>query len=296
MKRHPSHERSTPTVEHRIKQVENQGVRLYTEAFGNPGDPAILLLMGAMSSSVWWPQAFCRQLAARGRCVIRYDHRDTGQSTSYPPGEPAYTLEDLADDAMRVLDGHGLRRAHLAGMSLGGYLAQLLALKHPICVRTLTLIASERLALADPAMPPMAPALIDYHARASTLDWTDQDAVIAYQLGAWRLLAGPAHVFDEAGIREMATADFVHTPNLLTAFNHATLGDALAWVGRLAEIQAPTLVIHGTADPVLPYAHGLALAQAVPGARLLTLEGTGHELHRADWPLILDEMERHTAA
>lgn len=295
MKRYPSHERSAPDVAHRIEHVEKQGVRLHTEAFGNPDDPTILLIMGAMSSSVWWPQAFCRQLAARGRCVIRYDHRDTGRSTSYPSGEPAYTVEDLADDAMRVLDGHGVRQAHLVGMSLGGYLAQLVALKHPERVRTMTLIASECLALADPAMPPIAPALIEHHAQAATLDWTDRDAVIAYQLGAWRLLAGPAHAFDELSIREMAIADFDHTPNLLTAFNHAMLGEATAWVGRLTEIQAPTLVIHGTADPVLPYAHGLALVRAIPDARLVTLEGTGHELHRADWPLMLDAMERHTA-
>jgi pimeloyl-ACP methyl ester carboxylesterase len=275
--------------------IDRDGISLFSEAFGDPESPAILLIMGAMASGVWWPDDFCRQLAASGRRVIRYDHRDTGRSTSYPPGQAAYTTEDLADDAVRVLDGHGIERAHLIGMSLGGYLSQLLALKHPARVLTLTLIASERLALTDPAMPPMSPAIPEYHAKASTLDWSDRAAVLEYQVGAWRLLSGSAHPFNEAAIRQMAAADFDRTPDLRTAFNHAALGDADGWVGRLGEIRAPTLVIHGTEDPVLPYAHGVALEAAIPDAKLLTLEGTGHELHDADWGVMLDAIERHTA-
>jgi pimeloyl-ACP methyl ester carboxylesterase len=119
--------------------------------------------------------------------------------------------------------------------------------------------------------------------------------VIDYQVGAWRLLSGSAHPFDEAAIRAMAEADFDRTPNPLTAFNHATLGDADAWVGRLDEVQVPVLVIHGTEDPVLPYAHALALEAAFQRSTLLSLEGTGHELHRNDWPRILDAIARNTA-
>lgn len=278
------------------RPIHANGVELFCEACGEPSDPAVLLIMGAMASAVWWPEEFCRQLAARRRYVIRYDHRDTGRSTSYTPGQCAYTVEELADDAAGVMDAYGLARAHLAGMSLGGYLAQLVALKHPGRVASLTLIASERLAAADPEMPPIDPRVLAYHASAGDLDWSDREAVADYQAGGWRLLAGSAHPFDEAAIRAMSHADFDRTPNLLTAMNHAFLAGGERWLGRLNEITAPALVIHGTEDPVLAYAHGVALAKALPNARLLTLQGTGHELHRADWGTILDAIERHTAA
>ena len=278
----------TPTT------VDTDGVAIATEAFGDPADPAIVLVMGAMSSGVWWPDDFCRGLAERGRFVVRYDHRDTGQSTSYPPGEAPYTVEDLADDVVRVLDGYGLERTDLVGMSLGGYLSQLVALKYPDRVRTITLVSSERLALADPSMPGMDPSILEYHAGAGDLDWSDRDAVVEHQVGAWRLLSGSAHPFDEGAIREIAGADFDRTPTLLTTFAHASLGDADGWVGRLDEIEAPALIVHGTEDPVLPYAHALALKAALPESTLLTLEGTGHELHRADWPAIIDAVMSHT--
>ena len=141
----------------------------------------------------------------------------------------------------------------------------------------------------------MDPSIIDYHASAAELDWSDRDAVVYYQIGAWRLHSGSAHAFDEQAIRAMAEADFDRTPNLLTTFNHAALGDAIGWVDRLDEIDVPALVVHGTEDPVLPYAHALALEAVLPKASLLTLEGTGHELHRADFPAILDAVGQHTA-
>jgi pimeloyl-ACP methyl ester carboxylesterase len=120
-------------------------------------------------------------------------------------------------------------------------------------------------------------------------------AVVEYQVGAWRLLSGSAHPFDEAAIRALADADFDRTSDFLSAFNHATLGDADSWAGRLDEVIAPSLIIHGTEDPVLPYEHGLALHAALGHSTLLTLTGTGHELHQADWPVILDAIEQHTA-
>jgi pimeloyl-ACP methyl ester carboxylesterase len=271
------------------------GVTLHSEAFGNSWDPVILLVMGAMASAVWWPDEFCKELAGRGRYVVRYDHRDTGKSTSYEAGAAPYKVEDLADDAVGVLDSYEIDAAHLVGMSLGGYLSQLVALKHPRRVLSLTLIASERLACADPTLPPMSPSILKYHARAGELDWTDQRAIIDYQVGARRLLSGSAHPFDEAAIRAMAQADLDRSPNPLAALNHATLADADAWVGRLDEVRAPALIIHGSEDPALPYAHALALEAALPRSTLLTLERTGHELHRNDWPVILDAIARHTA-
>jgi pimeloyl-ACP methyl ester carboxylesterase len=281
-----------PTVEGRI--VNSNGIDLFTESFGSESDPAVLLIMGACASGVWWPQEFCRRLAARGRYVIRYDHRDTGRSTTYSPGEIHYTVEDLADDAVAVLDGLRAEQAHLAGMSLGGFLAQLIALKHPGRVRTLTLIASEPLGPGDPAIPPIDPRITAWHAQAASLDWSDKAAIIEYGVGAWRLLSGSAHAFDEAGIRAMATEDLERGTDLRTSMNHALLTGGEQWYNRLNEITAPTLIIHGTEDPVLRYAHALALEKGIPRAQLVTLDGTGHELHPSDWDTILDALIAHT--
>jgi pimeloyl-ACP methyl ester carboxylesterase len=276
------------------KWISHNGVRIFSESFGASNDPPILLIMGAMSSAVWWAEDFCCRLAALGRYVIRYDHRDTGRSTSYEPGHIDYSVEDLADDAFCVLDGYGLQSAHLVGMSLGGFLAQLMMLKRPQRVKSLTLIASEPLAESDPPLPGIDPSVLDYHAKASELDWANREAVIEYQIGAWRLMAGSAHSFDESAIRALAGADFDRTPNLMTTFNHALLQGGDQWFNRLHEIAVPTLVIHGTEDCVLPYAHSLALQAAIKDAVLLTLPGTGHELHREDWSVILEAIEKHT--
>ncbi|RUY78240.1 alpha/beta fold hydrolase, partial [Mesorhizobium sp. M7A.F.Ca.CA.001.10.2.1] len=104
---------------------------IISETFGDPANPPLLLIMGAMASMLWWPEAFCRELADAGLFVIRYDNRDTGRSTKYKPGEPPYTFDDMADDAMRVLDDHGIGKANVVGMSMGGMIAQLVALVHP---------------------------------------------------------------------------------------------------------------------------------------------------------------------
>ena len=269
-------------------------VSLLSEAVGDPADPAVLLIMGAMASGIWWPEELCRRLAARGRYVVRYDHRDTGGSTTGPPGHIDYSVEDLADDAIAVLDAYQIERAHLCGMSLGGYLAQMIALKAPARVASLTLIASERLAAADPEMPGISQTVLDYHAQAAALDWSDRAAVLDYQVGAWRLLNGSAHPFDEEHIRQLAAADLDRTPTPLSAMNHAMLAGGEAWLGRLSEIAVPALIIHGTEDPVLPYPHALALVSALKHATLVTLAGSGHELHPADWDRILDSIEHHT--
>ena len=267
---------------------------LFTESFGDRSAPPVLLIMGAMASGVWWPRSFCERLANRGRFVIRYDHRDTGRSVSYEPGSARYTTETLADDGLSVLDAYNIESAHLVGMSLGGYLAQLLALKSPDRVRSITLMASECLAQKDPSIPPIDPRVLAYHAAAATLDWADPKAVLEYQVGAWRLLTGSGHSFDEQFIRELATEDSVCTPNPLTPFNHAGLKEPTAWIDRLSEIKAPALIIHGTEDLVVPYVHGLALHKGLRNSRLVSLRGSGHELHPLDWPVILDAIIEHT--
>ncbi len=275
--------------------IKANGIDLYTESFGEPSDPTILLIMGAMASAVWWPEEFCRQLAECGQHVIRYDHRDTGRSVGYEPGQINYSVEDLADDAVGILNTFGIERAHLVGMSLGGYLSQLIALKYPDRVSTLTLIASERLGPGDPDIPPIDQKILDYHARAGALDWSDTEAVVEWQVEGWRLLSGSERPFDESAIRALSVQDVNRTKNMLTAMNHALLSGGEKWFDRFDDIRVPALVIHGTDDPVLRYAHGIALAKVLPRSRLLTLKGAGHELHRNDWETIIANVVRHTA-
>lgn len=151
------------------RMIDSRGVRLATESFGTrsptrPGAPApaaIVLVMGATASRLGWPDALCAGLAAAGRFVVRYDHRDAGASTTRPPGETDYTIEDLADDLVAVLDAYDLPSAHLVGMSLGGTLSQMVALDHPARVRSLTLIASEPLGWDGPPLPGLSPAILD---------------------------------------------------------------------------------------------------------------------------------------
>lgn len=276
---------------YRVNDIEND-IEIWAETFGDRADPAVLLLMGATASMVWWPEEFCLRLAARGRFVIRYDQRDTGRSHLDEPGAPRYTVDDLAADALGLLDALGVEAATLAGMSLGGFIAQIVALRAPARVRSLVLIASEPLGPGDPSIPGIDAELLQYHARAASLDWSDPDAVVEFQVGAWRLLSGSARPFDEPLVRAMATEDVRRARNLPNAFNHALLSGGDQWFGRLAEIQQPTLVIHGTEDRVLPFAHALRLVRAIPGAALCTLEGAGHELHRLDWDTVIDGIVR----
>ena len=136
--------------------VETNGVELCTEPFGDPADPAILLIMGSGASMLWWEERFCRELAERGRFVIRYDHRDTGRSVTYEPGNPGYTGADMVADAAGVLDAYGIPAAHVAGVSAGGGIAQLLALDFPERVRSLVLISTSPAVSVDRPLPPPA--------------------------------------------------------------------------------------------------------------------------------------------
>jgi pimeloyl-ACP methyl ester carboxylesterase len=274
--------------------IQTHGVEICAETFGHPTDPAVLLIMGATASMVWWPERFCRRLAEAGRFVIRYDHRDTGRSTVYPPGTVNYTLDDMADDALAVIDSFGVQRAHVAGMSLGGIIAQLLAMRDPERVLTLTVMSSTPYSPVEPALPGMAEEFLAYFSEAATLDWTDEPAVIDHMVGSWREMGGPGHVFDEALIRAQATLDVSRARNLLSMHNHALMENVPLPERDMGGITAPTLVMHGTHDPVLPYPHGEAIARLIPHARLLTLEGTGHELHPDDWARMVAAIVDHT--
>ena len=280
------------TVPERV--IEANGVELCTESFGEPGDPPILLVMGIGASMLWWEEGFCRMLAARERFVLRYDHRDTGRSTTYPPGRPEYTGVDLVMDAVGVLDGYDVAAGHVVGVSAGGALAQLLALGLPERVRSLVLIStSPAKAIARPLPPPTE--RYGRFVQTAHVDWSDDSSVVEYLVEYSRVLAGGERPFPEAAVRELVRADVSRARDIAAAENHGLAPEGDVWPDPVSTIAAPTLVIHGSADPMFPPEHGEALASEIPGAAFLLLDGAGHGVARADWPVIVDAIVAHTA-
>jgi pimeloyl-ACP methyl ester carboxylesterase len=274
------------------RMIRTDGLELATETFGDAALPPVLLIMGGMASMLWWPDAFCERLARQGRHVIRYDNRDTGRSTKYPPGEPGYTFDDMALDVFRVLDGHAIPAAHVVGMSLGGMIGQAAAIKQPSRVLSVTAISSSPIGIDTSHLPLFSEAVTAHMARE--VDWTDREQVIAYMIEDSRVIAGTAHPFDEAKASAFIERDYDRSGGYLNATNHAFLKTGDAWRHRLPEMRTPLLVIHGTADPIYPIDHGIALAEAVSGSTLVRIDSGGHELHMADWDTIIDAIVTHT--
>jgi pimeloyl-ACP methyl ester carboxylesterase len=275
--------------------VRVNGVDLCVEVFGDPEAPAILLISGAAASMDWWDAEFCGRLAVSGRFVIRYDHRDTGRSVSYPPGAPGYTGTDLVGDAVGLIDALARGRAHVVGLSMGGGIAQYLAVEHPDRVATLTLMSTSP--GPDNDLPPMADRLKAALADpAPEPDWADRDAVAEYLVDGQRPFAGPDS-FDEAYVREVARRVVERTINLESSVkNHWHVEGGEDMRPRLGEVSAPTLVIHGTEDPFFPPGHAVALTREIAGAERLLLDGVGHQVPPSStWDLVVPAILRHTA-
>jgi pimeloyl-ACP methyl ester carboxylesterase len=240
----------------------------------------------------WWQDDLCARLAAGPRYVIRYDHRDTGGSTSYPPGEPGYTGDDLVADAAAIIAVLGLRRAHVVGQSAGGALAQVLALDHPERVASLTLVATSP-AGPEPDLPAMTDEASAAFAAIPEPDWSDRAAVIEYLTEQWRAGASRSRPFDAEGTRALNARVVDRTANMESSMKNAYAAEGTdRWRERLGGLDVPTLVVHGTEDPLFPLGHGEALAREIPGAELLTLEGGGHELARRDWDVVVPAILR----
>ncbi|OWV87747.1 acetyltransferase [Rhizobium sp. R635] len=269
------------------KIVAFEYTQLHTQAFGDPAHPPVLLIMGVMSSMLWWPERFCEELAAQGRYVIRYDQRDTGLSTCYPPGEPGYSFSDLADDAIAVLDGYGIEAAHLVGMSMGGFLAQEAALRHPRRVRTLTAISSSPLGVDG--LPSSTKAYKEHSAAAESLDWSDLEAIADFLRRDSAMLAGTRHPHDAEAADALIARDMGRAASFVSATNHfMLLSEDSAATLHASRIDVPVLVIHGTSDPLFPIEHGEAFTRVTPTAQLHRIVGGGHEIHDRD----IDEMVR----
>ena len=260
------------------------------------GDPTILLIAGAGQSMVWWEVGFCARLASAGRYVVRYDHRDTGRSTTSPVGRPAYSSVDLRTDPLTVLDSLGVERAHLVGISMGGGIAQEIALHDPDRVLTLTLMSTSPVVHVDRGLPSPTPELAaTLAAPAPEPDWTDRDAVVDYRVAIERPYAGGGGL-DEARVRLLAELDVDRATDMAAGLTNHLLaeGEPSPTVG-LDAIGVPTLVVHGSDDPLFPVEHGRALAAAIPGASLVELAGVGHEQPPPrHWDVVVPALLDHT--
>jgi pimeloyl-ACP methyl ester carboxylesterase len=271
-------------------------VELCYETFGDPGDPALLLVMGLATQMLGWHEDFCAALAERGFFVIRFDNRDIGRSSRMPGRPPSlqqlllrsreaasYTLDDLAADGVGLLDHLGIERAHVVGASMGGMIAQTIAARHPERVLSLVSIMSNTGArwTGQPS-PRLYPVLLRHRP-------DDRDAFVESTVRTYQAIGSPGFERDEEDLRRVAGLSFDrgHDP--------ASAGRQLAAIVAsgdrtplLRRITAPTLVIHGTADRLVSPSGGRATARAIPGALLMMVKGMGHDLPRGAWPQIVE--------
>jgi pimeloyl-ACP methyl ester carboxylesterase len=259
-------------------------VDLCYDAFGIPDAPPMLLIMGLGFQLIHWPEDFCRQLAAEGFRVVRFDNRDAGRSTHLPGRR--YTLEDMADDAVGVLDAAGVESAHVAGISLGGMIAQLLATRYPERVRSLASLMSTT---GDRAVgqPSGEAASVLVASMPGDRDGFIEQAVV----NAKAISSGTAFPFDAEAVRRGAARgyDRAYHPKG-TGRQFAAILAAGDRTAALGQIRVPTLVVHGTEDQVIGVSGGEATAAAIPGARLLRVPGLGHELPPGFWPALADAL------
>ena len=292
-----------------MPNVNANGIQIEYDTFGNPSSPPLLLIMGLGGQLIHWDENFCRQLADKGLFVIRYDNRDVGLSTKFEEAglpdiselfnsllkgnmmKTPYSLRDLADDAAGLLAALHIKKAHICGSSMGGMIAQTLAIRHPQRLLSLISIYSTT---GNPELPKMQPEAMEV---LMTPPPSERGAYIDYNVKTLRVIAGDGFPFDEAFIRKLSARSFDR------AFYPQGVGRQMAAViaqenrkEALSLVAAPTLVIHGTADPLVPVEHGKDTADAIPGAQLLLIEGMGHDLPhtKGPWPQVIDAIAGHT--
>jgi pimeloyl-ACP methyl ester carboxylesterase len=286
-------------------RVKTNDVEIVYDTFGSPDYPPILLIMGLGNQMIGWRDEFCARLAAQGLWVIRFDNRDAGLSSRLDqagkpqwinllwaclrgkPLEAPYRLEEMANDVVGLLDALGIQSAHLVGVSLGGMIAQMVAIDHPQRVRTLILLMTSVLDLRLPLPRPKTWIVFQSVAKGYA-------GAMEHTIKLRRALRGSGFPFDEQAVRDYARA--------LYARSREPSGTARQWAAILASasrlragaktIQAPTLVIHGSADPLVPVKHAIFTGRVIPGAKLEIIEGLGHELPAVIWPHLIDQIVR----
>lgn len=282
-------------------------IELEYDCFGKETDEVLLLIMGLGGQMLIWEEDFCEMLASRGHRVVRFDNRDVGLSTWFDeagipdaakmfadgmagkPVECAYTLDDMADDAVGLLDVLGAERAHVCGVSMGGMIAQALAIRHADRVSSLTSIMSTTGQVGLPGPTPEAGAIL------ATPPPQEREAFIEDSARRGAVVGSPAYPADPDFMRERSALLYdrafhpAGTARQLAAV--AAHGDRTA---KLAELQVPTLVVHGKADPLIPFASGIATHEAIRNSELLLLEGMGHDLPRPLWGEIVEAISSLT--
>ncbi|HWE29951.1 MAG TPA: alpha/beta hydrolase [Polyangia bacterium] len=302
-----------PRVVERPSQIAHvNGIDIAWDSFGDPKARPLLLIQGLGLQMIAWDDDFCAALAARGFYVIRYDNRDAGLSTSFDAyGDPnplrvfdelrkkhpvsaPYLLRDLADDAAALLDAIGVRAAHVIGVSMGGMIAQELALRHREHVLSLTSIMSTTGAtdVRGPSFETIAAVLAPFP--------SERGGFIRRSLEVARTLHGGGFSLDEERVRRIAARSFDRARHPMAIASGVRRQLIAIWLSgdRTAALHAlalPALVIHGDADPLIPVDGGRATAAAIPGARLEIIAGMGHELPRAVWPRVIDGVARLAA-
>jgi pimeloyl-ACP methyl ester carboxylesterase len=285
------------------------GIELCYEIFGDANAEPMLLIMGLGAQMIHWDDDFCRQLAARGFRVIRFDNRDIGKSSRLSGGKrlgpvellklrflkipvaAPYNLRDMAKDVTGLMDVLGIKSAHLVGASMGGMIAQEIAISFPARVRSLTSIMSTTGNPKDPPPTREAAAVLMAPPPAT------KEEYFARYAQTWKVLRAGSFPEDEARDRSRAELNFER------GLNPAGVGRQLRAIlasgsrkQRLASVKAPTLVIHGTVDPLVRPAAGVDTAASIPGAKLMMVEGMGHALPIRFWPQIIDAIDKHAHA
>ena len=294
-----------------MPQVKANGLMLEVESFGRPTDPAILLIMGFSAQMTMWPRALCDGLAAKGFHVIRFDNRDVGKSEKLErlgqvsaveafgkiaAGEKVvapYLLDDMTADAVGVLEALDIPEAHIVGASMGGMIAQLVAIKYPKVARSLTSIMSTT---GRPGLPPGKPEAMAV--LMTPPPDTQRETRIAYAMKAWRTIGSQApYAADDDELRATAGHEVDRVPYYPQGIARQLVG-ILASPPRhemLKNVKCPALVIHGEADPLVDIAGGRDTAASIPGARLVTIPGMGHDFTSKLVPVYLREIGNFVA-
>jgi pimeloyl-ACP methyl ester carboxylesterase len=291
-----------------MPSVLSNGIRIEYAESGRKADPVILLIMGLGTQLVAWPDSLCEGLVSLGFRVVRFDHRDVGYSTKVGSDDPEevvsnltlaltgrpyqvpYRLRDMMEDTLGLLDALGIERAHIAGISLGGMIAQILAAEHPDRVASLTLLMTSS---GNPKLPLGRPDAIAV-TLAPRPDGRDREAVIAHTMNTYRVIGSPGFRMSDAELRAWVErmADRVYYP--IGAGRHVLAlfasGHRLELIKR---IRCPTHVVHGLDDPLIPVEAGKELAELIEGATLQLVPGMGHDLAEGLMPIWVDAIGRH---
>jgi pimeloyl-ACP methyl ester carboxylesterase len=291
-----------------MPRANANNISIEYETFGNPSSPPILLIIGLGGQLIYWDEEFCRHLAEAGRYVIRFDNRDAGLSTKFQDAgvpeitdvigklmsgrkvTPPYTIEDMADDAVGLLDALKIEKAHICGMSMGGMIAQSIAIRYPGRVLSLISIYSTT---GNPDLPQPKPEVMEL---LFSTPPQEREPFIQYELDIFRKITGPRFEFDEEWARKLVARAYDRSfcpqgtaRQLLAILTQSNRKAALEG------LRVPTLIIHGDADPLVPLEAGKDAAEAVPGAELKIMEGMGHDLpHGEAWTLIAKDIIAHT--